>query len=454
MLWGRASESARLDALFAAAAAGLGGVVVVRGEPGVGKSALLSDASSRAPGARVLWTQGIESESPLAFAALHRLLRPVLPYLDRLPAPQTRALRGAFGEQDSPVADRFAVFLATLSLLSEAAEERTVIAVVDDAQWLDAASAEALLFVARRLQADRVALVFGAREGDIRTFHGDGLPELVLGGLDPVPAGALLAEFGLPVRLNARVTAVSRTAEGFAIRTQDSTLRARQVVVATGPFQVPFVPQAGQLLDGQVTQVHSAGYRNPAALPPGPVLVVGGGNSGFQIAEELAATRQVDLSIGTRAPVLPQRLAGKDLFWWLTRFGLMRVSVSSRPGRRMSSREFIIGGSRRRLQAAGIRFRPALADADGRTVRFADGTSLDVQTVIWASPAPASARRTSRPCASTSKPATSRPSWARPTPSPTYPRPYATWKADRHKEKSPSPPEAVPVVAARDQGDH
>jgi putative flavoprotein involved in K+ transport len=82
-----------------------------------------------------------------------------------------------------------------------------------------------------------------------------------------------------------------------------------------------------------VTQLHSAGYRNPAALPSGPVLVVGGGNSGFQIAEELAATRQVDLSIATRAPVLPQRLAGKDLFWWLTRFGLMRVSVGSRPRR-------------------------------------------------------------------------------------------------------------------------
>ena len=212
MLWGRASESARLDALFADAASGRGGVVVVRGEPGVGKSALLSDASSRASGAQVLWTQGIESESPLAFAALHRLLRPVLPYLDRLPAPQARALRGAFGEQDSSAADRFAVFVATLSLLSEAAEERMVIAVVDDAQWLDAASAEALLFVARRLLADRVALVFGAREGDVRTFHGDGLPELVLSGLDPASAGALLAErAGVPVSAEVCTALVAQT---------------------------------------------------------------------------------------------------------------------------------------------------------------------------------------------------------------------------------------------------
>ena len=134
-----------------------------------------------------------------------------------------------------------------------------------------------------------------------------------------------------------------------------------------------------------MTQLHSAEYRNPRALPPGPVLVVGGGNSGFQIAEELAATRRVDLSIATKAPMLPQRLAGKDLFWWLTRLGLMRVTTQSRLGRRLSARpDFIIGSSRRRLQAAGVRFRPGVAGADGRTVRFTDGSSLDVGVVVWA----------------------------------------------------------------------
>jgi putative flavoprotein involved in K+ transport len=196
---------------------------------------------------------------------------------------------------------------------------------------------------------------------------------------------AYAAAFNLPVRLNARVTRLGQTAEGFEIRTQDEVLRARQVVVATGPFQVPFVPPAAQGLDSSVTQLHSAGYRNPQALPPGPVLAVGGGNSGFQIAEELAtAGRQVDLSIGTKMPVLPQRFAGRDLFWWLTRLGLLRISVDSRPGQRMSSRDFIIGGSRRRLREAGVRFRPAVAGADARTVRFADGTSLDAEVVIWA----------------------------------------------------------------------
>jgi hypothetical protein len=166
----------------------------------------------------VLWTQGVESESPLALAALHRLLRPALSHLDRLPAPQARALRGAFGEQDGTIVDRLVVFVATLSLLSEAAEEGPIIAVVDDAQWLDAASAEALLFLARRLLADQVALVFGAREGDVRTFHGDGLPELVLYGLDSASAGALLTEqAGVPVTAEVSAALVAQTGSPLAL---------------------------------------------------------------------------------------------------------------------------------------------------------------------------------------------------------------------------------------------
>jgi putative flavoprotein involved in K+ transport len=204
---------------------------------------------------------------------------------------------------------------------------------------------------------------------------------------DPV-AGylqAYAAAFDLPVRLNARVTDLAPTQEGFEVRTDSDLFHARQVVVATGPFQVPFTPPAAQGLDGSVTQLHSAEYRNPDALPAGPVLVVGGGNSGFQIAEELAsAGRQADLSIGSKMPVLPQRLGGKDLFWWLTRLGLMRVSIESRLGRRMSSRDFIIGSSRRRLTKAGVRFRPRLTGAGARSVQFADGSTLDAGVVIWA----------------------------------------------------------------------
>jgi putative flavoprotein involved in K+ transport len=191
--------------------------------------------------------------------------------------------------------------------------------------------------------------------------------------------------FGLPVRLDARVTSLSRAGEGFEVRTANETFSARQVVVTTGPFQVPFIPSAARGLDSAVTQIHSADYRNPGALPDGPVLVVGGGNSGLQIAEELSAGRRVDVSVGTNPPMLPQRLLGKDLFWWLTRLGLMRVPAESRLGRRVQSRgEFVIGTSRRKLRGAGVTFRPRLVDADGHTVRFADGSTLDVGVVVWA----------------------------------------------------------------------
>ena len=182
-----------------------GGALVVRGQPGVGKSALLADLVNRAgsdvgPGMQVLRTQGIESESPLPFAALQRLLRPVMRHVEHLPARQATALRAAFGETDTAAGDRFLVFLATLSLLAEAAEESPVLCVVDDAHWLDEASTAALLFVARRLGPERVALLFAARDGDVRRFESGELPELVVGGIDAAAATALLTDrAGVPV---------------------------------------------------------------------------------------------------------------------------------------------------------------------------------------------------------------------------------------------------------------
>ncbi len=176
MLYGRERERAEIARLLDDARAGRGGALAVLGEAGTGKSALLSAVAADAPGMQVLRTQGVESEAPLAFAALQRLLQPLMPLADRLPAPQARALRVVFGEEVGEGSDRFLIFLAALSLLGEAAGDTPVLAVVDDAHWLDDASAAALLFMARRLQQEPVALLFGAREGDVRVFDAGDLP--------------------------------------------------------------------------------------------------------------------------------------------------------------------------------------------------------------------------------------------------------------------------------------
>lgn len=201
MLHGRQREQKLLIGLLDEARGSRGGSLVVRGQPGVGKSALLADLVQRAgsenePGIQVLRTRGIESESPLPFAALQRLLRPVMRHVEHLPARQATALRAAFGETDAAAGDRFLIFLATLSLLAEAAEESTVLCVVDHAHWLDEASTAALLFIARRLGPERVALLFAARDGDVRRFESGELPELVVGGIDAAAAAALLTERG------------------------------------------------------------------------------------------------------------------------------------------------------------------------------------------------------------------------------------------------------------------
>jgi hypothetical protein len=157
----------------------------------VGKSALLEYAAAAAGSMRVLRCAGTESESELAFAALHLVLRPGLRHLDALPGPQAAALRGAFGLAAGPPGDRFLVGLAALSVLSEQAAREPVLCLVDDAHWLDHASAAALLFAARRLDAEGVVVLFAARESG---FEAPGLAELRLGGLDAAAARALLAE--------------------------------------------------------------------------------------------------------------------------------------------------------------------------------------------------------------------------------------------------------------------
>jgi hypothetical protein len=163
MLLGRIGELEILDQLIARARDGQSAVLVLRGEAGIGKTALLQHLMSQAPGFRVARATGVESEMELAFAGLHQLCAPLLGRLGSLPEPQRRGLSIAFGLDTGDSPDRFLVALAALSLLADAAEEQSVLCVVDDAQWLDQASAQALGFVGRRLLAEPIALVFAVR---------------------------------------------------------------------------------------------------------------------------------------------------------------------------------------------------------------------------------------------------------------------------------------------------
>src|SRR4051795_9923240 len=163
-LLGRAGECDVLDRVVSGVRAGQSRVLVLRGEPGVGKSALLAHLSASAEGCRIARAAGVESEMELPFAGLHALCAPMLGRIGHLPIPQRDALGTAFGLSVGPPPDRFLVGLAVLSLLADTAEEQPLLCIVDDAQWLDRVSAQTLAFVARRLLAERVGLVFALRE--------------------------------------------------------------------------------------------------------------------------------------------------------------------------------------------------------------------------------------------------------------------------------------------------
>jgi putative flavoprotein involved in K+ transport len=196
---------------------------------------------------------------------------------------------------------------------------------------------------------------------------------------------AYAAKFKLPVRLNMKVTQLTRGGDRFLAKAGGEVLEARQVVVATGPFQVPFIPPIAGMLDPGVHQIHSAHYRHPRSVPPGRVLVVGAANSGCQISQELSATRQVELSVGKRLPAIPQRPLGRDIWTWATALRLDKVTVDSRLGKRLAGRDQVIGpGPRQLARRYGIRLRPRATSAARRTVTFADGSIADFDAVVWA----------------------------------------------------------------------
>ncbi|GHF32996.1 DNA-binding CsgD family transcriptional regulator [Amycolatopsis bartoniae] len=305
MLRGRGTEQAEIEALLGSARAGVSGALVLRGEPGIGKTALLREAVADAAGMRVLRSAGIESEAELPFAGLHQLLRGELHRLGALPAPQRRALSGAFGLGDA-VGDRFMVGAGVLSLLAEVAEESPVLCVVDDAHWLDRASAEALLFAARRLDREGVAVLLAVRDY-AEALTGSGLPELHLSGLDDESAAALLDE-RLPAELRARLLTETR-GNPLALRELPS------VVAGHGPGPLPLT---ARVLDAFHHRIRSL----PGATRT--LLLLAAADDSGEPAAILRAGERLGVGVAELGPAEEQRLVTNELAF---RHPLIRAAV-------------------------------------------------------------------------------------------------------------------------------
>lgn len=263
MLLGRTTERAAFEVLIEGARAGRSGVLVIRGEAGIGKTALLDEAAAAAADFRVLRAAGVEFESALPFSGLHLLLRGTAGEIADLPTGQAQALRAALGLGPAPAVgeDRFLVGLAVLSLLAELAEGQPLLCMVDDAHWLDQPSTEALLFAARRLQAERIAIVFAVRDGQAPAFRAPGLAQQPLSRLEGRQAAELLSLYAadLPHHTRARILA---EAEGNPLALLELSAAAREgravSAYGAGPAQgriqqafadrIEFLPEAARTL--------------------------------------------------------------------------------------------------------------------------------------------------------------------------------------------------------------
>src|SRR6266516_3932659 len=303
----RRGERAAVDRVLDQARAGSSAVLVVRGEPGIGKTALLGYAAGRALGFRVVRAWGVESEMELAFAGLHQLCMPMLGRLDQLPGPQRDAVAVAFGMREGPAPDRFLVGLAVLSLLAATAEGQPLACLVDDAQWLDRASVQCLAFAARRLLAEPVALIFAAREpGDDHELAG--LPGLAVTGLGDADARAVLAS-AIGGRLDARV------ADLIVAETRGNPLallelpRGLAPAELAGGFGLPGVaPLAGRIEDSFACQLDALPDQTrrllllAAADPSGdrPLVWRAGGRLGSPVQAGAPAVEAGLVEFGTR----------------------------------------------------------------------------------------------------------------------------------------------------------
>ena len=265
MLYGRDREREQVAGLLDGARASHSGALVLRGEPGVGKTALLEEAGAMAVGMHVLRSRGVESESELPFAGLHQLVRPALHLCDRLPAAQAAAMQGALGLAQRPGDDRFLISVALLSLLSELAEERPVLVLVDDAQWLDMSSADAVLFVARRLHAEGIVILFACREGPgQRPFDARGLPELEVPALSSQAAAELISGEVDSVVAPAVRDLLVRQAAGNALALVElpGVLSARQLAgLDRVPDEIPLTPNVERIFLERVRRLPEPAQR-------------------------------------------------------------------------------------------------------------------------------------------------------------------------------------------------
>jgi DNA-binding CsgD family transcriptional regulator len=290
MLLGREDEQLALDRLFAQAREGRSGVLALVGEPGIGKTALLEHAAESADGMRILRARGIEAEAVIPFAGLAELLRPVLDAVDRIPAPQASALGGALALGPASARDRFAIGAATLSLLSASAEEGPLALLVDDAHWLDHSSAETLLFAARRLLADPIALVLTVREGQASLLDGTDLRTLRMAGLNRSDAAELLSRADVPSDLLERLY---RATGGNPLALLELAPEASRLLSLPSDAPVPIS-----------TSIATAFLRRFGRLsePTRRVLVIAAASDPCSLAVLARAVSQIGLNLSDLAP--------------------------------------------------------------------------------------------------------------------------------------------------------